>query len=124
MSDDITLPGSGSVVETLQQPGGEQRQVVAVSGESLQVLQTIAFAVEQLVKTMGQSMPDVAGRLRVSLDATSGTLTISTVSTVTTVTTVNTVTNQAQVGGFTANHQIPALMMIPVMNHRNQISVT
>jgi hypothetical protein len=80
-----------------------------------------------LTRTIGQSMPDVSGRLRVAIDAISASLTLSTISTissVTTVTTVSTVSNQTNMGGFSATEQIPVLMRLGIGNLRGNISVT
>ena len=67
---------------------------------------------------MGQAYPDVSGRLRVAIDAISASLTLATI------TTVGTVTNQAQVGGVSANQQVPALTLIAAESLRRNISVT
>jgi hypothetical protein len=75
-------------------------------------------------------MPDVAGRLRVVVDAITGSLTLATITTVGTVTTVSTVTtlstltNQTQVGGNPAFEQIPALMRLGADSLRRNVSVT
>ena len=44
--------------------------------------------------------------------------------TIATVSTVSTVTNQSQIGGFSANDQIPAFMHLQADNLRRNISVT
>jgi hypothetical protein len=65
--------------------------------------------------------------MRVAIDAITASLTlatITTVGTVTTVTTVSSVTNQAQMGGFAAQDQVPALMHLSADSLRRNISVT
>ena len=84
--------------------------VDASSGELIEAIESLRMAVHALTRSIGMSMPDAAGRLRVLTDASSAIGTVSTVSTVTGVTTVSTLTNQAQVGGFAAQDQIAALM--------------
>jgi hypothetical protein len=81
------------------------------------------MAVQALSRSIGQSMPDVAGRLRVVVDAITGSLTLATITTVGTVTTVGTLTNQTQVGGNPAFEQIPALMRLGADSLRRNVSV-
>lgn len=91
------------------------------TGELIEVLESLRMAVHSLTRSVGQSYPDVSGRLRVALDSITGALTLATV---TTVTTVATVTNQTQIGGVNASPQIPALMMLGVDTLRRNISVS
>lgn len=103
---------------------------VAAYGELIEALEAQRMALQALTRTIGQSMPDVAGRLRVAIDAISASLTLATittvgtVTTVTTVTTLSTLTNQTQVGGLAATEQIPSLMKIAAESLRRNISVT
>lgn len=97
---------------------------VAAYGELIEALEAQRMALQALTRTIGQSMPDVAGRLRVAIDAISASLTLATITTVGTVTTVSTLTNQTQVGSFSATEQIPALMRIAAESLRRNISVT
>jgi hypothetical protein len=144
MADDVTLPGTGAVVAS-DDIGGVQFQrvklihgangtndgdvssanpypITLTQGEVVEALEAMRMAVHSLTRTVGQSMPDVAGRLRVVVDAITGALTLATVTTVTTVTTVSTVTNQTQVGGNPAFEQIPALMRIGADSLRRNIT--
>lgn len=101
--------------------------VTLTQGEVVEALEAMRMAVQSLTRSVGQAMPDVAGRLRVVVDAISGALTlatITTVGTVTTVTTVGTVTNQTQVGGNPAFEQIPALMRLGADSLRRNVSVS
>ena len=97
---------------------------VAAYGELIEALEAQRMALQALTRTIGQSMPDVAGRLRVAIDAISASLTLATITTVGTVTTVSTLTNQTQVGGLAATEQIPSLMRIAAESLRRNISVT
>lgn len=101
---------------------------VAGYGELVEAIEALRMAVQSLTRSgIGQSMPDVSGRLRVLLDSISASLTlatVSTVTTVTTVTTVGTVTNQSQIGGTVANDHIPALLHLQADNLRRNIAVT
>jgi hypothetical protein len=104
-------------------------------GELMETMRAIQTGINGLRATVGASIPDASGRLRVSLDAAGGAQTLGTVTTVTTVTgvttvstvtavtTVSTLTNQAQMGGFSANDQIPALMMAAAQGLRRNIVV-
>jgi hypothetical protein len=97
------------------------------AGELIDALEAMRMAVQALTRSVGQSMPDVAGRLRVVVDAITGALTLATVTTVgtvTTVTTVSTVTNQTQLGGLPAFEQIPALMRLGADSLRRNVSVS
>jgi hypothetical protein len=130
MSNDITLPGTGAVVNTRQQSDLSHNQVVEVDGELLTTLQSLTLALNNISKSIGLMMPDVSGRMRVSLDAATNTASIGNIGTVTTVTTVTNVTavasltNQISVGGFNANDQVPALMNTAARLNRQSITVS
>ena len=95
-------------------------------------LQSLRLAVAALTRTIGLITPDAAGRMRVSLDAApstvaatqSGTWNVGTVTTLSTLTTCSTLTNQSQVGGYSANDQIPALMHLSADGLRRNITVS
>jgi hypothetical protein len=98
--------------------------VTLTQGEVVEALEAMRMAVQSLTRSIGQSMPDVAGRLRVVVDAITASLTLATITTVGTVTTVSTVTNQTQIGGLPAFEQIPALMRLGADSLRRNVSVT
>jgi hypothetical protein len=98
--------------------------IVLTQGEVVEALEAMRMAVQSLTRSIGQSMPDVAGRLRVVVDAITASLTLATITTVGTVTTVSTVTNQTQIGGNAAFEQIPALMRLGADSLRRNVSVT
>ncbi|MFO0157532.1 MAG: hypothetical protein ACK51V_00670, partial [bacterium] len=87
-------------------------------------------SMQALTRTVGLSMPDASGRMRVALDSISAALTLATITTVGTVTTVTTVTtcstlsNQTNMGGIAANDQVPALMRLGADTLRRNIAVT
>ena len=145
MSDNSTLPATGDVIAT-DDIGGVNYQriklihgsdgvndgdvslnnpypVTLTQGEVVEALEAMRMAVQSLSRSIGQSMPDVAGRLRVVVDAITGSLTLATITTVGTVTTVGTLTNQTQVGGNPAFEQIPALMRLGADSLRRNVSV-
>jgi hypothetical protein len=100
---------------------------VSAVGELIEAIEAQRMALQALVRTIGQSMPDTAGRLRVLVDSISASLTlatITTVGTVTTVSTVSTLTNQTQIGGLAATEQIPSLMRLGADSMRRNINVT
>lgn len=98
--------------------------VTLTQGEVVEALEAMRMAVQALSRSIGQSMPDVAGRLRVVVDAITGSLTLATITTVGTVTTLTTLTNQTQVGGNPAFEQIPALMRLGADSLRRNVSVS
>ena len=100
---------------------------VQAIGELIEAIEAQRMTLQSLVRTIGQSMPDTAGRLRVLVDSISASLTlatITTVGTVTTVSTVSTLTNQTQIGGLAATEQIPSLMRLGADSMRRNIIVT
>jgi hypothetical protein len=83
---------------------------VAAFGELIETLEALRMSMQALTRTVGLSMPDASGRMRVALDAISAALTLATITTVGTVTTVTTVTTcstlstQTNMGGIAAKH--------------------
>jgi hypothetical protein len=88
------------------------------TGELLEVLEATRMAIQALTRSVGQAMPDTAGRLRVNVEA------ITTIAAITTLTTLTTLTNQTQIGGLPAFEQIPALMRLGADSLRRNVSVT
>ena len=143
MADNSTLPATGDVVAADEISGVKFQRMKLVhgddgvnagdvsltnpypitltQGEVVEALEAMRMAVQSLNRTIGQSMPDVAGRLRVVVDSITGALTLATI---TTVTTVSTVTNQTQVGGNPAFEQIPALMRLAADSLRRNITAS
>ena len=145
MADNVGYtPGSGATVAA-DEIGGVLHQRVKLSigedgsatdasltnpvpvqaiGELIEAIEAQRMALQSLVRTMGQTYPDVAGRLRVVVDSISASLTLATITTVGTVTTVSTLSNQTQIGGLPATEQIPSLMRLGADSMRRNISVT
>jgi len=102
--------------------------VNASYGELVEALEALRIATSSLTKSIGFALPNLLGQpIFEARQATAANLnaTVSgSLSTITTVSTVSTVTNQAQVGGFAANDQIPALMHLQADSLRRNISVT
>jgi len=143
VADNSTLPATGDVVAADEISGVKFQRMKLVhgddgvnagdvsltnpypitltQGEVVEALEAMRMAVQSLNRTIGQSMPDVAGRLRVVVDSITGALTLATI---TTVTTVSTVTNQTQVGGNPAFEQIPALMRLAADTLRGNITTS
>jgi hypothetical protein len=90
-------------------------------GELIEAVEALRMTVGRLAGTQGTMLPDVAGRMRVAVDAITAGLTLATI---TTVTTVSTVSNQTQIGAYQAADQIPALMRLAADSLRRNISVT
>jgi hypothetical protein len=84
-------------------------------GELTEAVEAMRMAIHSLTRSMGQAMPDTAGRLRVNVEA---------IATIAAITTLTTLTNQTQVGGNPAFEQIPALMRISADSLRRNVSVT
>ena len=150
MADNATLPATGAVIAADEIGGALYQRIkpvhgvdgeandtsttnplpVQMLGEALEALEACRMFLQALSRTVGQVLPDTAGRQRVLIDAISASLTLATVTTVGTVTTVSTVTsvttlaNQTNIGGIAAVEQIPALMRIATGCTRQQISVT
>lgn len=94
------------------------------TGEMIEAIEALRMAIQSLTRTMGLSMPDTAGRLRVVADQPTAANLNATVTGTVNVGTITTLTNQTQVGGFNANDQIPALMNANAGSLRRNISVT
>ncbi len=114
--DDGTATDTSSVNPFPVQPGGEM----------LEAIEALRFAVQSLPRTIGMGMPDALGRLRVLAEnPTAANLAVTaSLASGQTLTTLSTLTNQTQVGGFSANDQIPALMKASAGSLRRNISTS
>lgn len=97
---------------------------VSAVGELIEALEAQRLALMALTRTIGQSMPDTAGRLRVAIDAITGALTLANITTVATVTTVTTLSNQTSIGGFAATEHIPSMLREGGDSIRSRITVS
>ena len=113
------MPVTGSVAVTTAVPlDVDVTNVVEATipnGELIEALEAMRMAVHSLTRSIGQTTPDVAGRMRVVLDAISPLLTLST---------IGTVFNQTNLGGNPAFEQIPALMRLGADSLRRNIVVS
>lgn len=94
---------------------------VAASGELIEAIEALRMAVHTLTRTVGQAMPDTAGRMRVNVETGAITASLAANQTLATLTTLN---NQAQVGGLAATEQIPSLMRLGADSARRNITVS
>lgn len=103
--------------------------VDASFGELIEVMESLRFAVSALAKNVGAALPGAAGFPIMEVrQATAANLNVTASGTVTAnqggTWNITTLTNQSQLGGFSANDQIPALMHLQADNLRRNISVT
>jgi hypothetical protein len=95
---------------------------VAAYGELVEVLEAIRFGIAALNHSIGAALPGVAGfPIMEARQATAANLNATVAGSLTTLATL---TNQAQIGGFAANDQIPSLMHMQADNLRRNIVVT
>ena len=129
MANNITVKdasGTNTVMKTTETDGVHTAHHIP-EGELVEAVEALRFAVQALTRTIGISLPDTSGRIRVSADVVathavtqSGTFTVTQSGTWNT----GTVTNQTQMGGLVAVDQIPALMHISADSLRRNISVS
>jgi hypothetical protein len=104
MGDNVTLPGTGEVVETLEQPDGKHRQVIALGAAESAAL---IAALKQIASPMSFDPSVGAMRVYIPPNVNAGSVVISSG----TVNTVSTVANIGQVGGVAANSLVLDNMM-------------
>ena len=104
MGDNVTLPGTGEVVETLQQPDGKHRQVIALGAAESAAL---IAALKQIASPMFFDPSVGAMRVYIPANVNAGSVTVASG----TIGTVSTLTNMAQVGGVAANSLVLDNMM-------------
>ena len=99
---------------------------VQAYGELVEAIEAMRFAIASLTKTIGFALPSAQGWPIMEVRQPTGTNLNAVIAsgTVTTVTTMSTLTNQSQIGGFSANDQIPAFMHLQADNLRRNILVT
>ena len=153
MTDNVTLPGTGErvasrdvsysgetasmqVVGLATLAGADDAKVptdvspsaplpVEAYGELVEALEALRIATSSLTKSIGFALPNLQGQpIMEARQATAANLNATVSGNLTTITTVSTLTNQAQMGGFASNDQIPALMHLQADSLRRNISVT
>lgn len=102
---------------------------ISAHGELIEAIETLRMAVMSLTRTVGMALPNAQGFPIFEVrQGTAGNLAVTAniagSQTLATVTTVGAVTNQAQIGGFAAQDQIPALMHLQADGLRANIQVT
>ena len=118
------LGAQNTAASTAVNIAADQVVPMAATGELIEALEAMRYAIQALTRSVGLQTVDAFGRNRVVLDALGGAQTLGTVTTVGTVTTLTTLTNQAQLGGLAAQDQIPALMHLQADNLRRNITVS
>ena len=92
---------------------------IAAYGELVEALEAMRMTINSLAKSIGYALPNAQGFPIMEVrQATAANLNVTAVLGTTTL------TNQAQIGGFAANDQIPSLMHLQADNLRRNISVT
>jgi len=96
MTDGVTLPATGEKVETLQQPDGQHRQVIALGAA-----ESAAFiaALKQIANPPSFDPSVGAQRVYIPANVSAGPVSINSG----TLSTVNNVANMAAIGGVAAN---------------------
>lgn len=104
MTNNITLPGTNEIVETLQQPDGKHRQVIALGAAESAAL---IAALKQIASPMSFDPSVGAMRVYIPPNVNAGPININSG----TLSTVQAVTNITQVGGVAANSLVLDNMM-------------
>ena len=95
---------------------------IAAYGELVEALEAMRMSINSLAKSIGYALPNAQGFPIMEVrQATAANLNATVAGSLTTLTTL---TNQAQIGGFAANDQIPSLMHLQADNLRRNIVVT
>jgi hypothetical protein len=102
---------------------------IGAHGELIEAIEALRIAVGSLTRSIGMALPNAQGfPIMEARNATAANLavtaSIAATQTLATVTTLATLTNQAQIGGFAANDQIPSLMRLQADGLRSNITVT
>jgi hypothetical protein len=147
LSDNVSItPGSGAPIAADNVGGNFHQRVkisvgadgvatdasettplpVAAYGELVEAIEAMRFAIAALTKSIGFALPNALGQpIMEARQGTAGNLQVTATQAGTwNMGTLSTMTNQAQIGGFAANDQIPALMHLQADNLRRNITVT
>ena len=96
---------------------------VAAYGELIEAIEALRMAVGSLTRSIGMALPNAQGFPIMEVrQATAANMAVT--ANIAGNQTIATLTNQAQIGGFAANDQIPALMHLQADSLRRNISVT
>jgi hypothetical protein len=103
MADDVTLPGTGTVVETLEQPDGAHRQTVAIAE---MVSAAFISALNKIANPMAFDPSVAAMRVYIPTGVSAGQVSIASG----TLTTVSNVANITAIGSQSANTLVTDMM--------------
>lgn len=96
---------------------------IGAHGELIEALEAMRMSINALTKSIGYALPNAQGFP--IMEARQGTAAnLNMTATIAGGQTLATLTNQAQIGGFAANDQIPVFMHLQADNLRRNISVT
>jgi hypothetical protein len=99
---------------------------IGAHGELIEAIEALRMAVGSLTRSIGMALPNAQGfPIMEARQSTAANLAMTaTIAANQDLRTLATLTNQAQIGGFAAQDQIPALMHLQADNLRRNISVT
>lgn len=116
----LTGPDDGKTAADVSQ---ENPMPVVAYGELVEAIEAMRMAIQSLTRTIGQPMPDTAGRLRVAAEQPTASAFNATI-TLAGNQTLATLTNITQIGGLSATEEIPSLMRLGSDASRKNIIVT
>ena len=98
---------------------------MAAYGELIEAVEAMRMAINALTKSIGYALPNLLGQpIFEARQATAANLNANVSGSLSSISTVTTLTNQAQIGGYAANDEVPAFMHLQVDGLRRNISVT
>ena len=98
---------------------------MAAYGELIEAVEAMRMAINSLAKSIGYALPNLLGQpIFEARQATAANLNANVSGSLSSISTVTTLTNQAQIGGYAANDEVPAFMHLQVDGLRRNISVT
>lgn len=92
---------------------------VVAYGELVEAIEALRMAVHSLTRSIGMSMPDQAGRLRVNVETGKVNATASLAANQV----LGTLNNQVSIGAISATEQVPSLMRLAADSLRRNITV-
>jgi hypothetical protein len=96
---------------------------IGAHGELIEAIEALRMAVGSLTRSIGMALPNAQGFPIMEVrQATAGNMAVT--ANIAGNQTIATLTNQAQIGGFAANDQIPAFMHLQADGLRYNITVT
>ena len=96
---------------------------IGAHGELIEAIEALRIAVGSLTRSIGMALPNAQGFPIMEVrQATSGNLAVT--ANIAGNQSIATLTNQAQIGGFAANDQVPSLMRLSASALRSNITVT